>query len=113
MPTNQAATQAKTFFPTSAAPTVWEAHHAQLAQPLAPQCLEAMASFLLFFPHHAIATDRELPWQRWAETALQLWRNQAHNSFWDGAWMCFFARLAKNDVHVRAAFLIARAGLVV
>jgi hypothetical protein len=95
--------QAKAFFPAQAAATVWSRLSPQLAQPLTPQCLEAVTWLLLFFPHRAIAQGEAggQPWGEWAARALDLWRLQAHNTFWEGAWTCLFSRLAKHDVHVR------------
>ena len=100
--------QAKAFFPAAAATKIWTRLHLQLSQPLSPQCLEAITWLLLFFPHHRIATDTDLPWNDWAARAVMLWQLQSGNSFWDSSWICLLSRLAKHDIHVRSCFYWGR-----
>ena len=89
--------QARGLFPASAAPVVWERLIGKLRLQNSPESLSAAVQLLIFFPHHGVATDRSLPWNEWAQLAIELWRPMANNIHWNGAWMCFFARLAKYD----------------
>ena len=81
---------------------VWERLIGQLQQQNSNESLSAAAKLLIFFPHHGVASDRSLPWNEWAHLAVELWRPMANNIHWNGAWMCFLARLAKHDRFVRS-----------
>lgn len=94
--------QARSFFPPTAAPIIWERLKGELEQSLSPVSLSAAAKLLIFFPHRSITSEQALPWSKWATEAVNLWRRISHNSYWDSVWMCFLARLAKHDTFVRA-----------
>ena len=72
-----------------------------LAQPLTFHCYHALLLLLTFWPHRAVSTHRELPWDAWAQRGMDLWGAMRHQHSWNRLWIAFFARLAKWDRYVR------------
>ena len=40
-------------------------------------------------------------WNQWVPEWLDLWDSMIHVDFWNAAWSCIFARLAKHDRNSR------------
>jgi hypothetical protein len=93
--------QARGLFPVAAAPVVWQRCAPDLCKGGTPQSLEAAMKLLIFFPHHGVALDSSLPWNKWAQQVLEWWRPMANNSHWTAVCMAFLSRLAKHDTYVR------------
>ena len=93
--------QAKTLFAPSAASEIWDRLKLPLALP-APTCISALVLLVTFFPHKAADRSPDGPWHSIAEQAVKLWLGYKMNAFSDRLWLCFLARLAKWDTHVRS-----------
>jgi hypothetical protein len=94
--------QVKHLFPASAAAAIWNISQPAIAQPLTVDCYRGLILLLSFFPHRALSQDIKLPWNEWAQRALQLWGMMQQQRTWDHLWIAFFARLAKADSFVRS-----------
>lgn len=93
--------QVKHLFPPEAAAEVWARCEPIIARSLSVECYHALLLLLSFFPHRALSAGVDLPWNAWAQRALQLWGSMQQQLTWDHLWLAFFARLAKADTFVR------------